>query len=199
MSRLLLVPALLLPLQPAAAEDKKDPSKSNLPVELKLNLKKTTFKLEVDGKELKKQIEAAKESGRPPAPPVIDATLEVVNRSDKEVQVWHKGDPVVISFELKGPGVVTHKPMLFFTADFRGPEAVKVAPGKSYSIPVTSLVGGFRGASEYTYWAEPGDYELTAILKTGISPAPEGLKKDESGFAPVPIRSGTVKLKVEGK
>jgi hypothetical protein len=184
---------------PMFADEKPDPTKSNLPVEVKLTLKQTKFKLDLTADELKKQLKEAAKTGRYPKPPVFEITLEVRNRSQKEVQVWHKGDPVQVTFELKGPGAVTAKPLLAFTSDFRVPEATKLEPGKSLTMPLKGLIGGFRNASEYTYWTEPGEYTLTAKLKTGLSPAPEGLKAEEGGFAPLTIPSDSVKITVEGK
>jgi hypothetical protein len=194
----LVLPALLF-AHSAFADDKKDPSKSNLPIEVKLVLKKTDYKLDADSKQLKTALEAAKKGGKAPPPPAIEGTLEIRNRSDKEVKYWSGGDPVQIQFELKGPAAVTFTPLLAFTSDFRIPVEATLAPGKSASIPLKSLTGGFRNASEYTYWTEQGEYTLTVKFKTGISPAPEGLKPDESGFAQVTIPSDSVKVKVEGK
>jgi hypothetical protein len=189
---------LFLLALPVLAEDKADPTKSNLPVEAKLVLKKTTFKLELASDELKKQLKEAEKTGRYPMPPMFEMALEVRNRSDKAVQVWQKGDPVTVTLELKGPGAVTHKPRLAFTTIYFAPQAVKLEPGKNVSIPLKGLIGGFRNASEYTYWTEPGEYTLTAKFNTGISPAPEGLKVEE-GFARVSIPSDSVKITVEGK
>jgi hypothetical protein len=196
-SLLTILSALLI--VPAALGDKPDPSKSSVPVDIKLVAKKTTFKLPGDSKELKKQLDGAKESGRYPAPPVVDLVLEIRNRSDKDVQVWIGGDPVQTNFELKGPGAVTAKPNLAFTAIFIGPRPVKIEAGKSHAIPIAKLSGGFRGASEYSYWTEAGDYSLAASFVTGISPAPEGLKADESGFAKVTLKSEPIKIKVVEK
>jgi hypothetical protein len=186
-------------LAPAVLADKDDPSKSNLPVEIKLVAKNTTFKLAGDSKDLRKQLEAAKENGRYPMPPVVDMVLEIRNRSDKGVQVWIGGDPVQTTFTLKGPGAVTAKPNLAFTAIFIGPRPMKIEAGKTHSIPIAKLSGGFRGASEFSYWTEAGDYTLAASFVTGVSPAPEGLKADESGFAKVTIKSNPIKIKVEEK
>jgi len=197
--RHLSLPLLALLALPAFAEDKPDPTKSNIPVDAKLSVKTTKFKLDLTADELKKQLKAAEKTGRYPMPPAFEMTLELRNVSKQDVQVWHKGDPVFVSFELKGPGAVTHKPLLAFTSDFRVPTAVKLEPGKSLTIPLKGLIGGFRNASEYTYWTEPGEYTLTAKLKTGISPAPEGLKAQEDGFAPVTIPSDSIKITVEGK
>ena len=89
--------------------------------------------------------------------------------------------------------------MRFFTADFRAPVAVKIEAGKTQAIPLARLAGGFRGASEYAYWTEPGEYTLVVKYVTAVSPAPEGLKADESGFARVTLPSEAIKIKVEEK
>jgi hypothetical protein len=191
--------ALALPLALGARDDKKDPSKSGLPLQLKVLAKKDAYKSELTSQELKKLVEMAEKTGKYPNPPEVDLVLQITNRSDKELSFWNRGDPVKIGFELKGPGAVPVKPMLAFTTDFRAPEATKLAPGKTYEIPVKSLRFGFRGASEMVFWTDPGEYTLTANYATALSPAPEGLTKDESGFARVTLVSEPVKIKVEKK
>jgi hypothetical protein len=178
---------------------KKDPSKSDLPLQLRLVAKKATYKLDADSKDLKKQIEDAKKSGRYPAPPKVDLMLEIENRTDKEVGFWVAGDPVQINFQLKGPGAVSVRPPVFFTREFRAPRPMVLAAGKKHAIPVTQLKYGHRGASVYSYWTEPGEYTLTATLSTAISPTPKGVKADQGGFGRVTLTSEPVKIKVEGK
>src|SRR5207237_10204587 len=130
----LSMPLLALLALPVFAEDKADPTKSNLPVEAKLILKTTKFKLEQSPEELKKQLKEAEKTGRYPKPPAFEMSLEVRNRSQKEVQVWNKGDPVSVTYELKGPGAVTHKPRLAFTTIYHVPQEVKLEPGKSLTM-----------------------------------------------------------------
>lgn len=152
------------------------------------------------GAEYRKAVEdAVKAGGKVPAAPAVELTVEVKNTSDKPLKVWAKGDPVVLTLELKGKGAVNVEPRLGFTAEFRSPEAVEIAPGKSHSFPVKALVSGHRGASKFSYWTEPGDYELVATLKTGVSPAPKGAKDAGDGFGAVTLTSAAFKLTVEEK
>lgn len=189
-----------------SADDKKADKPKNdpkdTPLELTISGKTTKFTLDLGGlsaADYKKALDAAaKGNGRAPAPPTVDLTVEVKNTSDKPVKVWSKGDPMVLTLELKGKGAVNTTPLLGFTTDFRGPEAVEIAPGKSLSIPVKTLTSGFRGASKFSYWTEAGEYELVATLKTGMTPAPKGAM-DFDGFGVVTLTSSALKLTVEAK
>lgn len=174
------------------------------PLELTITGKKTEHVLDTGGlspADYRKMIEAAlKEKGgkRPPPPPAVDLVVELKNTSDRPVQVWTKGDPVVLELELKGKGAVNGSPPLAFTADFRIPEASEIAPGKSFAFPVKSLRSGFRGASKFSYWTAPGEYELVAKLKTGMQPAPKGAK-DFDGFGVVTLTSAPFRITVTEK
>jgi hypothetical protein len=187
----------------ARADDKKDePKPADLPVKATLVAKTTTYKLDLAGKtaeEYKKELKDAEKSGKVPPPPAVEMTLELKNTSDKDAQVWVGGDPVVIELNLQGKGAVSLKPRLAFTTIFIGPKPVKIEAGKTHSIPVTSLKYGFRGAAEMAYWTEPGEYKLTASIKTGISPAPKGTKDNGDGFGVVTLTTEPIKIKVEGK
>jgi hypothetical protein len=211
MSRRILSLAVILGLAGVTrAEDKKDTGPkadpADTPLELKITGEKTTYPLETGGQspaEYKKAIEAAANpkggfGGRPPAAPKVDLSVEIKNTSDKPVMVWTKGDPVVLTLELKGEGAANISPPLAFTQEFRLPQAVTIPAGKSVSIPVKSLTSGFRGASVFSYWTKPGDYELVAKLKTGMQPAPKGAM-DFDGFGVVNLTSAPLKLTVEEK
>jgi hypothetical protein len=141
----------------------------------------------------------AKGKRKLPRPPFVDIAVEIKNTSDKPVKVWAKGDPVVLALNLKGKGAINIDPPLAFTREFRLPEAVEIAPGKSHKIELTSLTSGHRMASHYSYWTEPGEHELTATLKTGVSPAPKGAKEGMDGFGMVTLTSAPFKVTVEEK
>jgi hypothetical protein len=134
----------------------------------------------------------------PPAPKV-DLKLVVKNTSKDTIQVWNAGDSVKVTLSLTGKGAVSHTPRLAFTTDFKLPKAVKVEAGKSVEFPIKALVGGFRGGSEYSYWTAAGEYELTATLSTGVSPAPKGADAADDGFGVVQVASKAVKITVEAK
>jgi hypothetical protein len=181
----------------ALADDDKAPKADpkGTPMELSITAKKTTYPLGEarPAEELKK---LARAGGRMPKPPEVELKAVVKNTGDKPLRLWTKGDPVVPTLELKGEGAVNVEPKLAFTLEFRTPEAVEVAPGKTVEIPVKALASGFRGQSRYSYWTRPGEYELVAKLKTGVNPIPEGAK-EQDGFGVVTLTSAPVKLKVE--
>jgi hypothetical protein len=188
------------------SEDKKaDKPKSDppgLPLELKIT-GKTKYTLDLGGMsaaDFKKAVAAAgKGKGRAPATPAVDLTIELKNTSDKTVQVWSKGDPVVLSLELQGKGAVTATPLLPMTLEFRLPDGVGLEAGKTLTFPLKSLSAGFRGVSQLSYWTEPGDYELVATLKTGLMPIPKGAKDNGDGYGIITLTSPAIKLTVEEK
>jgi hypothetical protein len=203
MKQLILAGLALLGLASGAwADDKKEEPKAAGPVTATLVAKTATYKLDLGGKkadEYKEALKKGEEEGKVPPPPAVEMTLELKNTSDKDVEVWVSGDPVVMTLELKGPGAVSVKPRVFFPSIFIAAKPVKIEAGKTHSIPVTSLQYGFRNASMMAYWTEPGDYTLTASLKTGVSPAPKDSKETKDGFGVVTLTTEPIKIKVEGK
>jgi hypothetical protein len=189
--------AAALPLAAGADE----PKPADLPLKAKLVAKKDTYKLDLDGKsgeEFRKILKDAEKSGKAPAPPAVDMMLEITNTSDQDVKFWVEGDANDLQLDVKGPNVVTITPQKAFTTDFRMPKVITLAPGKTHTIPIMALQYGFRGASKYTYWTEPGEYAITGSFKTAISPAPKGSKEVEKGFGmAVLVTSEPVKVKVE--
>jgi len=181
-----------------ADKPKADPE--GTPLELSITGKAVKYTIDTGGlssDDYKKKLEGAK--GRPPAAPTVDLAIEIKNTSDKPVKVWSAGDPVMLELELKGKGALTLNPNLAFTREFRSPTAAEIAPGKSLSIPIKSLTSGFRGASKFTYWTAPGEYELVAKFKTGMNPAPKGAKDAGDGFGQVTLTSAPFKLTVDEK
>ena len=183
----------------AVADDDKGPTADpkGTPLELSITGKKTAYPLGAvpSAEELKKLADA---DARLPKPPAVELKAVVKNTGDKPVRLWSKGDPVVLTLELKGDGAVNLEPKLAFTREFRAPETVEVAPGKTVEIPVKSLTSGFRGQSKYSYWTKPGEYELVATLKTGVNPIPQGAK-EQDGFGLVKLTSAPFKVTVEKK
>src|SRR5215203_3518712 len=121
----------------AAADDDKGPTADpkGTPLELSITGEKTTYPLGAVPPvgELKKLADA---DARLPKPPEVELKAVVKNTGDKPVRLWSKGDPVVLTLELKGDGAVNLEPKLVFTLELRAPEAVEVPPGKTVEIPV---------------------------------------------------------------
>lgn len=196
---------LLAALAAAAPADDKTPAKpkavpEGTPLELHVTGKTTRYTLDtglVAPEEYKKTLDAAvKAGGKLPPTPEVDLTVEIKNTSDKPLNVWVKGDPVVLELVLKGGGAVNAEPRRAFTQQFNTPEAVEIPPGKAHAMPLKNLDGGFRRQSKFAYWGAKGEYELTATLKTGVSPAPKGAPEAD-GFGVVTLTSAPFKLTVE--
>jgi len=205
----LVVSGLLAATDPAPKKKtgpKKETGTTNpkgAPLELRLVAKKATYTLDLGGQTaeaFRKQLEEAKKTGRYPAPPAVDFTLELRNTGTKELQVHVEGDQNKVILNLKGPGAVSAIPLRGFTADFRLPKTIQIAAGKSYSLPaLKSLTYGFRGQAEQAYWTKAGEYTLTATYTTAISPAPKGAREGEGGFGQVTVTSAPVKITVKEK
>ena len=133
-----------------------------------------------------------------PAPPAVDLTVELKNTSDRAVTVWKTGDTVMLTLNLSGKGAFNLDPPIAMTTEFRIPQAVTLDAGKSHSFAVKQLKSGTRGVTHYSYWTAPGEYELTATLRTGVQPVPKGATEND-GFGVVTLTSPAFKLTVEGK
>ena len=186
------------------AEDKK-PAGSTKPAgaPLELTVSGTAeYELDLGGKTpeaYEKAIADAKaKGGAMPAVPKVDLKLVVKNTSDKAIKIYKNGDSVVLELELKGKGAVSAAPNLAFTTDFRLPSEVELGAGKSIEFALTALTSGFRGASKYHYWTAPGDYELIASWKTGVSPAPKASEAND-GFGTVTATAAPFKIAVKEK
>jgi hypothetical protein len=202
--RLLVVMALfLLPLGTRAADASGKVEPKGAPIQAILKANKMTYKLDLGGKtadELRKQLQNADDPGQYPSAPEVDLVLELKNTGDKETRIWIGGDATQLMLELKGKGAVnTEIKGLAFTREFRIPQTLALAAGKSHQIKITKLTYGQRDLSHRSYWLEPGEYELTARYQTAISPAPLGAEDAGEGFGRVRVTSAPIKLKVEGK
>lgn len=202
-----LLAALAFSLIPVSADDKEKPKPKADPegAPLELTLTGTAkYTTDVDTQDeadkLKNAIEAAAKAGRvPPAAPAVELSAVIKNTSDKPVTVWVSGDPFVLTLTLAGKGAVNSAPLLAFTQEYRIPTGVEIAAGKTHTIPVKSLQSGFRGRAHWAYWTAPGEYELTATLRTAVTPAPKGAKDANDGFGFVTLTSAPLKLTVEAK
>ena len=203
--RILITTALVFALIVAARAEEKKPMGSVKPAGAPLELTITgeaKYTLDLGGKtgeEYARSIADAKDKGgRMPAPPKVDLKLVVKNTGDKAITIYKTGDSVVLDLELKGKGAVNVAPNLAFTTEFRLPQPVELAAGKSVEFTLTALSSGFRGASKFAYWTEPGEYELVASWKTGVSPAPKGSEESE-GFGTVTVTGAPFKIAVASK
>lgn len=145
-----------------------------------------------DAAELKKKLKAIQETPpqqrRDPLPPVpsVDWVLKITNTGTRDETVLLGGDPNVWTFEVKGPGVVALPNLVAMTLEFRVPQAVTLGPDKSHEIPVRQLMDGMRGISRAIWWAEPGEYTVTATYQ--LSSDPDGNKGPLLKSKPVTVK-----------
>jgi hypothetical protein len=199
--------------QEPEANAKTDPP--GAPLEARLVLKKETYTLDLGSKTPAEYRDAVK--NHPPRVDV-DLLLELKNTSAREIKIWivgdlrdetrqNGGDYVTLKLDLQGPGAVNALVREVKTKPLTPPPTVHaVAPGKTWTLPITSLCHGTHGIahrSEHrSYWTRAGDYTLTATFKTAVSPKPDGAKETrwahfEGGF--VTVTTAPVKLKVVEK
>jgi hypothetical protein len=190
MKWLLLTAGAFVFASAVSAEDKKPTS----PVALTIVAKTDKYKFDAGGKtpaEFKKELEAIAEQqkggklAKPPKPPAVDLVLVLTNTSKEEVTIYVGGDTNAYTFELTGgDGSIALGSALAFTADFKLPKAVTIAPGKAHEIAVKQLSDGLRGMARNVYWTGPGEYKLSAKYTLATK---DGQKGTELKSEPVKI------------
>ncbi len=191
---------------PATAEKPKETAKSDPPgaaVEARLVSAKDTYTLDLGGlsaEDYRKQLKQAEKGGANPPIPKVELTLELVNTSDKDVQVRYGGTANVYMLDLKGDGAVSvafgrRAQPLFVLAS----KTVTLAPGKSEKIKIESLAFGRRNLTNAAYWTAPGEYTLAISYQTTVNPAPKDAKDAGNGFGAVTLTSAPIKIKVVAK
>ena len=190
---LLALVALFASASMVSADEKKPAG----PLTLKLIAKTDKYKFDGGGKTLKEykkhleELAAKADKGellRPPTPLKVDLVLQITNTSKEDVTIFVGGDPNYYTFDLTGgAGTVAMNSGLAFTLEFRSPNPVTLAPGKSHEITVKQLADGHRNASRYVFWTGPGEYKLSAKY---------ALSNKDGGKGKV-LESNTVKITVE--
>jgi hypothetical protein len=129
------------------------------PVSLKLVAKKSTYKLDLKGLDLK-------------VAATVDLELVITNTSKSAIRVRTAGASPRLALTLKGPKVV----------EGTGPPTPKqktttviLKPGQKTSIPITQLTSHEtakakfgKAASKAHHWAAPGEYTLSASFTTAV-------------------------------
>ncbi len=135
------------------------PTSATVPTTLDLLLlaHQTEYVLDLGGKspaefrQLVLDLESKIQAGKPvfiesfPAPPAVDLQVEILNRSDREVELWLGGDDSALTLELTGPGALNVANAGPFTANVVPSERVVLAPGASHLHVLPQLFHGFRG------------------------------------------------------
>jgi hypothetical protein len=179
-------------------EEKGRTEPPGVPLEARLIAKKDTYILDLGGKTPEEFRKLLKDS-LPPAP-AVDLDLEFRNGGNKDLKflVGGSAPDIPLLLKLDGPGAVNIAlPALLVRIVSTPPKEVTLAPGKTHTLPIKSLMTNrLNREGSASYWTEPGEYTLIATYKTAVSPVPEGSKDNGKGFGPVTVISAPVKLKV---
>jgi hypothetical protein len=180
-------------------QGKTDPP--GVPLEARLVANQATYALDLGGQtaeEFRQAIQAGADSGRYPPPPRVDLVLEFRNTGTRDLQVKTGGTLNAVTLDLRGPGAVSVKLQKQITPKLVvASQVLTLAPGKSASVPITSLSYGVKG-SDNAYWTEAGEYTLTAGYQTAVAPGPRDARAGPDGFTPVTVTSAPIKIKVTG-
>lgn len=176
------------------------------PLEAKLTSRKDAYTLALGGKTPEEFGRLIKGGSLPPSPSV-DLVLTLRNISDKKVAF----DKVDIKCEeefglhLIGAGAMNHPVTPYQTGYIRPldgqvekPKPTILAPGETYSVPITSLDFGH---DQQCYWLLPGEYLLHGNCWVYFAQDGEGAHRlgDESWSANLPIQPLRVKVVAERK
>ncbi len=163
--------------QPATATSPAAKGKTipeGLPLEARLIVKNGTYGLdpgqsgEAFAKELKEKAKDPSGRIRPPAPPVVDMTFELTNKSKSTITIPVGSDDARLELKLEGPGAVTVPFQQMHTLEFRVGRPLDIEPGKSTEFTISRLHFGERGDTFAAYWTQPGTYTLTASYVTPV-------------------------------
>lgn len=165
-----------------------------VPLEATVTSRKAAYTLDLGGKTPEEFARTVRASTLPPSPK-IDLVVTLRNTSDKNMIVDPDGH---FDAYLVGDGAMNHPDLPRQTGVVRGegiiePEKIVLAPGGSYSLPLTTLSYDYGRQS---YWLQPGEYTLYVSYCTGVNPAPEGWTKLEDGSGIGTLRAAPIRLKV---
>jgi hypothetical protein len=165
-----------------------------MPLEATVSSRKAAYTLDLGGKTPEEFARTVRASTLPPSPK-IDLVVTLRNTSDKNLIVDPDGH---FDAYLIGDGAMNHPDLPRQTGVVRGeeiiePEKIVLAPGGSYSLPLTTL--SYRYGRQ-SYWLQPGEYTLYVSYCTGVNPAPEGWTKLDDGTGIGTLRAAPIRLKV---
>lgn len=174
----------------------------DLPIELKVVNKATeAYGLNTRGDRVTKyqeRIRLGESNGELLAASRVDMELVITNTGSQSIQIWVGGDGTELSLTLRGSGaMLAEERPGTSTGKAPPPEAVSIAPGKSHSMPLTSLSFGPPNQAKRAYLTETGEYRLSATLRTAITPAPKGsVPVKGTKFGEVQLRSAPITFRV---
>jgi hypothetical protein len=135
------------------------------------------------------------ESGRRQPTAKVDLAFQLRNLSAKPVSIKVSDEGDIYDLYLLGYDALNFQMNLRQTGVVGGGEikTVSLAPGESYSFPVTRLDAG----ETRPYWLLPGEYKVRATSGVWMSPPPPGVKAGDDGFALVHFVAAPVTVRVK--
>lgn len=169
------------------------PEAAKSPLEAKLVAKTDTYTIAAgqQGKEFAEKVKTPNVRDLP-EPPAVDIVLELKNPTDKPITIMVGSDAGTLDLKLEGPGAVTVEARKIFTREYRIGKEVEIAAGKTVELPVKALKHGFRGVAQHSYWTEPGEYKLLAVLRW---PDPKVAEGEQQKIVEVAAEPVTLKVK----
>jgi hypothetical protein len=135
-------------------------------------------------------------SGEYPPGPRVNLIFRLRNVSSQNVTLFDP-DKQLSSLYLFGPGAMNLPLYSRQTGVGPGgppPEYLTLAPGDSFSFPVSKLSGDW---DSYRYWLTPGEYSIRACYFCSVSPPPEGSDVFPSGrFGCITLWTAPLKITV---
>jgi hypothetical protein len=191
-----LLTALLLALQAPVKDEEPNPEPPPpAPVSARLVAKKKTYKLDLGGMTAAKFRDTVKAGGaNMPQAPTVDMALVIKNNTKNTIRIRTTGSTSRVSINLSGPNVVEGsvvEPRVRLPIGY-----VVLKPGEKTEIRIDRLqtkVSTLRHTRHY--WAEPGEYTLSASFYTYVQMNYNPQFGGAAGYQT--LKSGSIKVKVE--
>ena len=176
-------------LQSQAAQiEEESPS---VPLEVKLTSLKEVYALALGGRTPEQYGREARTGI--PLSPNVDLVLTFCNKGTHTLTI-NPPEESALDLYLVGQGAINYpEPECQIGFQFERREVV-LAPGGSYSLPITSLYCGHCGRR--SYWLLPGEYTLHASCLVSVKPHPRPKFKNPEGWDSCQVEAPPLRLKV---
>jgi hypothetical protein len=150
--------------------------------------------MEKSGAEFREELRAGLASGRL-SPQTVDLELSLFNPGNRELTlVINKRTEVEI--DLQGPRVVTLPAPAAAPQEPIPAQTMTLPAGESRTVQLSRLQSVSPRGSSYTYWTEPGEYELKVSLRTEALLGTEGTRRRPVTLT---VTSRPVEIHIVGK
>jgi WD40 repeat protein len=129
-------------------------------------------------------------------PADIDVTVRLQNTGDRPLKLHWQDDLKVHIDHIVGPGAINYyeecQTGLTTGMGEAKPVDIELKPGASHSVRTR-----LEDRRNWNFWTLPGEYRLYATARLHVSPAPEGGRADDNGFAYVWVDCAPLTIHVE--